>query len=218
MLRGLIRDVSLDSLTLPGQTRILIRWQTDTITPLTVHRPTPSDAHRLSTSTVELIRTLARLHPDDRIAEILNQQGLKTQQGLDWSYRRVMETRRRHHIPTACPIVPNNDQPRGDGLLSCEAAAQQLHTCPNTILLWAQKGILYNEHKPGVNPVWVRVTPEDVIRLNQLVPPSDSLSVRQVRRELHIGLAQFWEMVRLGRYTVYRVREAKHWEFWARSH
>lgn len=214
MLRCLIRDVNLDSRTQPGQTRILIRWQTDTVTTLTVHRPTPADAHRLSTSTVEFIQTLAQQHPDDRIAEILNQQELKTQQGLEWSYRRVMETRRRHHIPTACPIVPKNDQPRGDGLLSCETAAQQLHTCPNTILLWAQKGILYNEHKPGVNPVWVRITPEDISRLNQLMPPPNSLPVRQVRRELHLSQAQFWELVRCGRYTVYRVREGKHWEFW----
>ncbi len=218
MLRCLIRDVSLDALTQPGQTRILIRWQTDTVTPMTVHRPTPADAHRLAASIVEFIQTLARQYPDDRIAEILNQQGLKTQQGLDWSYRRVMETRRRHHIPTTCPIVPKNDQPRGDGLLSCQAAAQQLHTSSNTILLWAQKGILYNEHKPGVNPVWVRITPEDVIRLNQVVPPPESLPIRQVRRELHINLTQFWELVRLGRYTVYRVREGKHWEFWVNSH
>ncbi len=73
---------------------------------------------------------------------------------------------------------------------------------------------MYNEHKPGINPVWVRITAEDVMRLNQLVPPPESVPVRQVRRELHLSQAQFWELVRLGRYTVCRVREGKHWEFW----
>ena len=213
MLRCLIRDISLDSFSQPGQTRILIRWQTDTLTSLAVHRPTTADGHRLPASTVELIRSLAQQHPDDHIAEILNQQGLKTQQGLDWSYRRVMETRRRHHIPSSCPIVPHNKQPRGDGLISAQAAAQYLHTCPNTILLWARKGILYNEHKAGVNPVWVRVTPEDIARLNQPVAPENSLSIRQASKTLQINPTHFWEQVRLGRYTVYRVQKGKQYEF-----
>lgn len=214
MLRCLIRDVSLDSVTQPGHTCILIRWQTDMVTNVTVHRPTSADTHRLPASTVELIRTLAQQNPDDRIADILNQQGLKTQHGLDWSYRRVMDTRRRFHLPTACPIVPRNDHPRGDGLVSIEVAAQQLHTCPNTIRLWAHMGILYNEHKPGICPVWVRITPEDVFRLNQTVPPPESMRIRQACQELQISQDQFWELVRLGRYAVYRVQEGKHWEFW----
>lgn len=213
MLRCLIRDISLDSFSQPGQTRILIRWQTDTLTSLTIHRPTAADGHRLPASTVELIRNLAQQHPDDRIAEILNQKRLKTQQGLDWSYRRVMDTRRRHQIPSSCPIVPYNKQPRGDGLISAQAAAQYLHTCPNTILLWARKGILYNEHKAGLNPVWVRVTPEDIARLNQPVAPENSLSIRQASKKLQISPTHFWEQVQLGRYTVYRVHKGKQYEF-----
>ena len=213
MLRCLIRDVSLDAVSQPGQTRILVRWQTDAVTTLVVHRPTAADAHRLPSATIELIRNLAQQHPDDIIADLLNQQGLKTQHGLDWSYRRVLDNRRRHHIPTACPIVPLDNQPRGDGLVSVKVAAQQFHTSINTILLWARKGILYNEQKVGVCPVWVRITPEDFVRLNQPVAPPDSLQIGQVCKKMQINRAHFWEQVRLGRYTVYRVKEGMHWEF-----
>jgi hypothetical protein len=111
------------------------------------------------------------------------------------------------------PIVPHNKQPLGDGLISAQAAAQYLHTCSNTILLWARKGILYNEHKAGLNPVWVRVTPEDIARLNQPIAPEDSLSIRQASTKLQISPTHFWEQVRLGRYTVNRVHKGKQYEF-----
>lgn len=213
MLRCLIQDVSLDSFSLPGQTQIQIHWQTNTLTSLTVHRPTAADGHRLSASIVETIRGLALQHPDDRIAEILNQQGLKTAQGLEWSYRRVMDTRRRFHIPTTCPIVPLNREPRGDGLVPVQAAAQCLHTTRNTILLWARKGILYNEHKAGVNPIWLRLTSEDIARLTLPSTPPNSLSIRLACKKLQLSKADFWQQVRLGQYTICRVQEGKHWEF-----
>jgi DNA invertase Pin-like site-specific DNA recombinase len=138
MLRCLIQDVSLDSFSQPGQTRLQIRWHTGAVTTRTVPRPTAADAHRLDATVVALIRELAHTHSDERVADLLNQRGLKTQQGLPWSYRLVMETRRRHHIPTACPIMPQGNQPRGDGLISVNAAAEQFNTHPNTIVLWAR--------------------------------------------------------------------------------
>ncbi len=213
MLRCLIQDVSLDSFSQAGQTRIHIRWQTGCVTTLQVRRSTSGDVHRLEASVVALIGDLAQTHADDRIAEILNQRGLLTQQGLPWTYRRVMESRRRHDIPSACPITPRDRQPRGDGLLSVNSAAEQLGTCPNTIVLWARKGIVYSEQKAGTCPIWVRLTPDDVARLMQSIPPPGSLRIRQACQMLHMSEAQLWAEVKAGRYTVYRVRQNQHWEF-----
>jgi hypothetical protein len=213
MLRCLIQDVSLDSFSQAGQTRIHIRWHTGCVTTLQVARPTSGDAHRLDASVVALIRDLAQSHADDRIAEILNQRGLVTQQGLPWSYRRVMESRRRHDIPSACPITPRDRAPRGDGLLSVASAAEQLGTCPNTIVHWARKGIVYSEQKAGTCPIWVRLTGEDVARLMQATAPAGSLRIRQACQKLQLSEAQLWAEVKAGRYTVYRVRQNNHWEF-----
>jgi len=213
MLRCLIQDVSLDSFSQAGQTLIHLHWQTGAVTTVSVPRPTTAEAHRLDAGLVAQIRQLAQTHSDDALAEILNQQGLKTRQGLSWTYRRVMGTRRRYAIPTACPITPRDNQPRGDGLLSVTAAAHQLTIRPNTILVWARQGIVASEHKPGLCPIWVRLTPDDVARLTQVTPPANSLRIHQACQVLHLSEAQLWAEIKTGRYTVYRVRQNKHWEF-----
>jgi hypothetical protein len=213
MLRCLIREVSLDSFSVPGQTRLHLHWQTGCMTTLAVHRPTSGDVHRLDNTLVARIRELAQTQPDDRIAEILNAQGFTTQHGLVWSYRRVMDTRRRHKIPTACPITPSDEFPRGDGLVSVRTAAQQFHTSQSTILNWARKGLVYSEHKAGVCPLWIRLLPEDVARLTLTSAPPESLSIREACRRLHLTESQLWTAVRIGQYTGYRVRCRQHWEF-----
>jgi hypothetical protein len=213
MLRCLIQDVSLDSFSLPGYTRLHLRWQTGTVTTLTVHRPTSGDVHRLDSALVAHIRGLAQTQPDDRIAELLNRQGYTTRHGFPWTYRRVMDTRRRHAIPTACPITPRDDTPRGDGLVSVRMAARQFQTSPGTILHWVRKGLLYSEQKPGVCPLWVRVAPEDMARLMRTTTPPQSLSIRQACQRWHITVAQLWAGVKTGQYIGYRIRHQQRWEF-----
>jgi DNA invertase Pin-like site-specific DNA recombinase len=213
MLRCLIREVSLDSFSAPGQTRLHIRWQTGCMTTLTVHRPTSGDVHRLDNTLVARIWELAQTQPDDRIAEILNAQGFTTQHGVGWTYRRVMDTRRRHNIPTACPITPSDDSPRGDGLVSGRTAAQQCHTSRSTILNWARKGLLYSEHKAGVCPRWVRLSPEDVACLTRTLAPPQSLTIRQACQRWQITEAELWAAMRAGQCRGYRVLCRQHWEF-----
>jgi DNA invertase Pin-like site-specific DNA recombinase len=213
MLRCLIREVSLDSFSAPGQTRLHLRWQTGGITTLTVHRPTSGDVHRLDSTLVARMRQLAQTQPDDRIAETLNTHGFTTQQGLPWTYRRVQDTRRRHHIPTACPITPCDESPRGDGLVSVRSAAQRFHTSRSTILNWARKGLLYSEHKAGVCPLWIRLLPEDVARLTLTSAPPQSLSLREAGRRLHLTESQLWAAIRRGQGTGYRVLRRQRWQF-----
>jgi DNA invertase Pin-like site-specific DNA recombinase len=213
MLRCLIREVSLDSFSAPGHTRIHVRWQTGSITTFTVPRPTSGDVHRLDTTVVARIRDLAQTHSDDRIADTLNAEGFTTQHGLAWTYRRVMDTRRRHKIPTACPITPSDDTPRGDGLVPVRTAAQRLQTSQSTILNWARKGLLYSEHKAGICPRWIRLSPEDIARLTCTTAPPQSLTVRQACQRLQLTEPQLWTAVRAGHYQGYRVRDRHHWEF-----
>lgn len=213
MVRCLIQDVSLDSFSLPGHTRLHLRWQTGAITTVTVHRPTSGDVHRLDKALVAHIRELAQVQPDDHIAELLNRQGYTTRHGLPWTYRRMMDTRRRHAIPTACPITPRDETPRGDGLVSVQMAARQFHTSPGTILNWIRKGLLYSMHKPGVCPLWVRVTPEDLARLTRTTTPPQSLSIRQACQRWHLTIAQLWAGVKTGQYIGYRIRHNQRWEF-----
>ena len=125
----------------------------------------------------------------------------------------MLDTRRRHHLPTACPITPRGYQPRGDGLVSVHTAAKQFETSCSTILNWARRGLLYSERKAGICPLWVRVLPEDVARLTQRTVPPRSLSIRQACQTLHVTEAELWATVKAGHYTGYRVRRHQHWEF-----
>jgi hypothetical protein len=124
-----------------------------------------------------------------------------------------MDTRRRHAIPTACPITPRDETPRGDGLVSVRMAARQFQTAPGTILHWVRKGLLYSEQKPGGCPLWGRVAPEDLTRLTRTTAPPQSLSIRQACHPWHITVAQLWAGVKAGQYSGYRIRHHQRWEF-----
>jgi hypothetical protein len=85
LLRCLIRDISLDSFSQPGFSRIAIRWHTGTITSLSVPRPKPG--RHTSADLIERIRSLAQSQPDDQIALTLNQEGRLTfipLRGIGW--------------------------------------------------------------------------------------------------------------------------------------
>ena len=125
----------------------------------------------------------------------------------------MRDTRRRHHISTACPITPRDHQPRGDGLVSVHVAAEQFQTSRSTVLNWARKGLVYSEHKAGVCPLWIRLSPEDVARLTLSSAPPQSLSIRQACKRLHVTEGQLWAAVKAGQYTGYRVHRNQRWEF-----
>ncbi len=102
LLRCLIEDVTLDSFSRPGFSRLLVRWKTGATTTLEVPRPphgTPPAKH-----IANRLRQLAQHHPDDQIAELLNAEGFPTATGLPWTLERVRAVRRKHKTPTACPI------------------------------------------------------------------------------------------------------------------
>lgn len=82
---------------------------------------------------LERIRTLAQQAADDRIAAILNVEGLTTRQGFPWTYQRVQQVRRQHHIVSSCPIMPRGAEPRGDGLVPVRTAAAILRVSPTLL-------------------------------------------------------------------------------------
>jgi hypothetical protein len=48
---------------------------------------------------VEIVRTLARIEPDARIASILNRNQRRTAHGQEWTAKRVCSLRNNHAIP-----------------------------------------------------------------------------------------------------------------------
>jgi hypothetical protein len=212
LLRCLIQDVTLDRFTQPGVSIIHVRWQTNTTTTVEVDRPppgvwTPPRAMRR-------IRELAPSHPDDRIAKMLNAEGLRTGKDLDWTTGRVEKVRKRQGIPTGCPCHSREPGPRGDGLINAAEAAQRLGVDAATVTIWFRQGILHgHQRKPG-SSVWVRLSEEDLIRLNGSTSHRpDLIAVRQAAQRMGVTTEEVWEEVRAGRLIPYRLRTGKHWRW-----
>ena len=212
LLRCLVRDVTLDAFTRPGFSRILVRWLTGATTSLDVPRSrhgTPP-----ASAVAERLRQLAQLLPDDQIAEQLNSDHFPTATGLPWTLQRVRAARRKHHIPTTCPLGTQKHGPRGDGLLKSSDIAQLLgvHLC--MISQWFQQGLITgHQRKPG-GWLWIRLTAEDRHRLDgsahylpEMIPLPDAPQV------LGVTTVQLRAMLLAGDLTAFRLHQQDTWRW-----
>ena len=213
LLRLVIREVTV---TVHPETRsadFAILWSGEVITHHSVTCP-PIGWHCVTdNASLGRIRELALLYPDHRIAEILNEEGVKTQTGKLWTYRRVQSMRKQHHIPTACPLDPHIPLPRGDGLVSAARAAELLHVSPATVHLWAAQGILASDQRVRGSKLWVRVSDADLTRLDGALSYTHLPTVADVAAEHQITRDAVWALVRAGYYLVYRARNGQSWEW-----
>lgn len=210
LVRCLIQDVTLDAQTKPGFSLIRIRWYSGATTMIEAERP-KSGCHT-APATVERIRELAQHHPDDLVAACLNQEHIPTATGGSWSRRRVENVRKRYHIPTACPYFRRAEGPRGDGLVAAPEAARRLGLSSSMVSYWFRHGILVGHQRQPQTPVWVRLTEEDIRRLDGSTPPRPELvPINEAAHRLALTVEQVWEQIRAGRLVPYRLRIKNRW-------
>jgi len=212
LLRCLIRDVTLDSVSCPGLSRILVRWHTGATTILDVPRPrhgTPPATH-----VADRLRQLAQHLSDDLIANQLNAEGFPTATGLPWTLDRVRAVRRKHHIVTACPLATPNTGPRGDGLLKSTEVAQRLGVHLGMISQWFREGLITGrQRKPG-GWLWIRLNDDDLHRLDgsaHWLP--EMLSLLDAPHILGVSSAQLRAMLLAGEFTAFRIRFQDSWRW-----
>ncbi len=78
---------------------------------------------------MEIVRTLARIEPDARIASILNRNQRRTAHGQSWTARRICSLRSHHAIPVYCE---GERQSRGE--MSVSEVAVVFGVTPTTVL------------------------------------------------------------------------------------
>lgn len=213
LLRCLIQDVTLDSFSQPGYTRIAVRWHTGATTQLAVPRPRPGHPP-IAAVIVERVRSLAQEHPDDQVAEILNREGPPTTTGLPWTPERVRNLRGKHRIPSGCPALSRQPGPRGDGLFCVAEVAQRLQASPGMVCDWFRRSLLVG-HQPHVrSPLWIRLNDDDLARYNgaaacspAMIPLAAALAV--------LGLSQeaFRSQVQTGQLLTYRLFLHNRWRW-----
>lgn len=216
MLRLVIQKVTLTRAPETRSAEFVVLWSGGATTLHTVTCP-PLGWHCVTDpNVVQRIRELAPTLPDHHIAERLNADGIQTQTGKTWTYRRVLSIRNQHRIPTACPLLdPMNGAPRGDGLVSTKTAAQLLKISPSLVHLWAKRGVLESDQRKAGSFLWVRVSNADRERLDGSLEDGHLPTIAEVMTQRQLTTRDaVWDLVRAGQYVVYRVRRGKRWEWY----
>jgi hypothetical protein len=170
LLRFLIKDVTLTR----GEStiQIAVRWQTETLTSVTIPRPTSSpEVRRTDPAVVERIRALAPSQTDQQIATILNAEGWHAGMGGDLTASKVQWIRHAYAISTGCPESPAAcpTGQRSDGRYSARAAAALLNVDVSTIAAWCEAGRLDAIRAQPHGPRWIALPLETIATLRKPV-------------------------------------------------
>jgi hypothetical protein len=99
--------------------------------------------------TLELVRSLVRICPDELIANVLNRNGLRTGRGNFWTRERVTALRSHHDIPVYCA-----KRRAREGWLNLTEAARMIGVCARTLRLAVEHGELTAAHPLPDGP-WI---------------------------------------------------------------
>jgi uncharacterized protein YndB with AHSA1/START domain len=127
LLRIALKEVIATS---EGETvRLVLHWQGGDHTQVEFQK-IRTGRHRYVTDDdlVEIVRILARIEPDARIASILNRNQRHTAHGQDWTARRICSLRNNHEIP-----VYREGERQARGEMSVSEAATLLDVTPTTV-------------------------------------------------------------------------------------
>jgi DNA invertase Pin-like site-specific DNA recombinase len=128
LLRIALKEIIATS---EGETiRLVLHWQGGDHTQIEF-RKIHTGRHRYVTDNdlVEIVRTLARIEPDSRIAAVLNRNQRRTAHGQIWTAKRICSLRSHHAIPVYCE---GERQARDE--MSVSEGAAVLGVTPTTVL------------------------------------------------------------------------------------
>jgi hypothetical protein len=167
LLRTLIEEVTLHVDRDEAAAHLVLRWQGDATTRLTVALPRSRPATvRTDEDTLALLRRLAPHYPDAVIAGVLNHQGRRTAYGHRFDANRVGNLRRHWKIPVC------NAKPPADGdIVTVRQAAAGLGVAPSTLHRHINDGLIQGEQITPGAPWRIRLTAE--LKARFLATPGD---------------------------------------------
>jgi DNA invertase Pin-like site-specific DNA recombinase len=212
LLRLVVREVVLTVDAKDRRAEVVVLWSGGATTRHEVRCPPRGWHCRTEPELIRHLAELARHYPDHQIATRLNAEGLLTRTGKPWTYGRVFSMRKQHGIATACPLSTRDAAPRADGLIPAKTAAQRLGVSPSLIHVWVGHGVLDHDQHRSSSKVWVRLSEDDLARLNGSSALGPDLpSLEQVMRSEEISRDAVWNRVRHGEYQAFRVAHGQCW-------
>jgi DNA invertase Pin-like site-specific DNA recombinase len=150
LVRTLIHEIVVDTDAAAGEVILVIHWKGGVHTELRVPRRRRGQcATHTSKDVVDAVRVLARICPDDLLANVLNRNGLLTGRGNRWTRERVVSLRTHHEI--ACY---DRDRRASEGWMNLNQAACVLGLSPKTLRLAVERGEIDAAHPLPDGP-WV---------------------------------------------------------------
>jgi hypothetical protein len=150
LVRTLIHEIVVDTDSVAGEVILVIHWKGGVHTELRVPRRRRGQcATHTSKDVVDAVRVLARICPDDLVANVLNRNGLLTGRGNRWTRERVVSLRTHHEI--ACY---DRDRRAAEGWMNLNEAARVLGISPRTLRLAVERREIDAAHPLADGP-WV---------------------------------------------------------------
>ncbi len=141
VVRTLIEEVVANVDSEAGEVVLVVHWKGGTHTELRVRRRRRGQSTQTSKDTLEVVRLLSRICPDDLIASVLNRNGQLTGRGNRWTRERVTSLRSYNKIP--CYRAENR---ASSGWMNLTEAAGFLGISSRTLRLAVERGEIEGEH------------------------------------------------------------------------
>jgi hypothetical protein len=172
MLRLLIADITVEKLPDKRQIILHIRWQGGACSDKTVELPLPiADRLRYSPPIIERVRDLAAQMSDARIAQTLNQEGLRSSRGLQFTAPMIQWIRYKHDIARLNLMEPDE--------VTVQQLCQRLGVSLYVIHYWIKRGMIPARRIDGRGPWWIKLTAQSEIELHSRVSNSAHLQRKQ---------------------------------------
>ena len=173
LVRTLIHEIIVDVDADAGEVILVIHWKGGIHTELRLpRRRRGQNSTHTSKDIVEAVRILARICPDDLLANVLNRNGLLTGRGNRWTRERVVALRTHHDI-----LCYDPDRRECEGWMNLKEAARVLRISPRTLRLAVERGEIEGDHPLRDGP-WV-------LQRRALDTPAAATLVARVRGRNH---------------------------------
>jgi predicted site-specific integrase-resolvase len=105
-------------------------------------------------------------------------------------------------------------QPRGDGLIKAQAAAQRLGVHPSMISSWYKQGLISGYQPKPRSPLWVSLQQEDIRRLDGSLPlDKNMIPLKQAAKIYGISADELRDTIRAGRLKAVRIFKKNYWHW-----
>ena len=171
MLRLLIKDITVEKVLNPKRLILHIRWQGGAIENIQCDIPLQvQDRLRYGEPVLSKVRSLAKNHADSQIAQLLNQDGLKTSKGKAFTQSSVRWIRYRYRLPKAQLKRPHE--------LTVKEIAERFDVTPGTVYYWIEHGYLDARRIQLAYPYWITLDSEKEKELRERAKTSHERKAR----------------------------------------